>query len=78
MVYSSFSRKVYKKTDKLHLEKRAPVPPGGVVNFNSKLLSPGGASEALQKLKIDDPVEAFPVHGACGIWGTIAVPLCRR
>jgi len=34
-----------------------------------------GASEALQKLKIDDPVEAFPVHGACGIWGTIAVPI---
>merc|ERR1712100_316699 len=25
------------------------------------------ASELLQKLKIDDPVEAFPVHGACGI-----------
>merc|ERR1719421_9342 len=33
------------------------------------------ASELLQKLKIDDPVEAFPVHGACGIWGVIAVPL---
>lgn len=34
-----------------------------------------GASTLLQKLKIDDPVEAFPVHGACGIWGVIAVPL---
>merc|ERR1719217_1509840 len=34
-----------------------------------------GASELLQKLKIDDPVEAFPVHGACGIWGVIAVPI---
>merc|ERR1719498_1365215 len=34
-----------------------------------------GASELLQKLKIDDPVEAFPVHGACGIWGVLAVPL---
>merc|ERR1711924_69461 len=34
-----------------------------------------GASEILQKLKIDDPVEAFPVHGACGIWGVMAVPL---
>merc|ERR1719502_1747012 len=33
------------------------------------------ASELLQKLKIDDPVEAFPVHGACGIWGVISVPL---
>merc|ERR1719498_1818842 len=33
------------------------------------------ASEFLQKCKIDDPVEAFPVHGACGMWGTVAVPL---
>merc|ERR1719454_1872094 len=34
-----------------------------------------GSSELLQKLKIDDPVEAFSVHGACGIWGVLAVPL---
>lgn len=27
----------------------------------------------LNKLKIDDPVGAFPVHGVCGIWGTAAV-----
>lgn len=27
---------------------------------------------ALEKLKIDDPVGAFPVHGACGVWGGIA------
>jgi len=33
------------------------------------------ASDALQKLQIDDPVEAFAVHGAGGIWGTLAVPL---
>jgi Amt family ammonium transporter len=26
-----------------------------------------------RKLKIDDPVGAFGVHGACGIWGLIAV-----
>jgi Amt family ammonium transporter len=27
----------------------------------------------LDRLKIDDPVGAFPVHGICGIWGTLAV-----
>lgn len=27
---------------------------------------------ALDKLKIDDPVGAFPVHGICGMWGGIA------
>ena len=26
----------------------------------------------LDKLKIDDPVGAFPVHGVCGVWGGIA------
>merc|ERR1719498_248955 len=34
------------------------------------------ASDLLQKLQIDDPVEAFAVHGAGGIWGCLAVPLC--
>ena len=29
--------------------------------------------ELLDKLQIDDPVGAVPVHGFCGIWGTIAV-----
>ncbi len=27
---------------------------------------------ALDKLQIDDPVGAFPVHGLCGMWGGIA------
>jgi len=31
--------------------------------------------EWLNKLQIDDPVGAFPVHGLCGIWGTLAVGL---
>jgi len=30
------------------------------------------AADLLVKLKIDDPVQAFPVHGACGIWGVLA------
>ncbi len=29
----------------------------------------------LEKLKIDDPVGAFPVHGVCGVWGGIATGL---
>jgi Amt family ammonium transporter len=29
--------------------------------------------ELLDKLHIDDPVGAVPVHGMCGIWGTLAV-----
>ncbi len=29
----------------------------------------------LNSLQIDDPVGAFPVHGLCGIWGTLAVGL---
>lgn len=33
------------------------------------------ASMLLQKLKIDDPVDASPVHGACGIWGVLAAAL---
>eukprot|EP00441_Pelagodinium_beii_P000482 CAMPEP_0197703992 /NCGR_PEP_ID=MMETSP1338-20131121/125717_1 /TAXON_ID=43686 ORGANISM="Pelagodinium beii, Strain RCC1491" /NCGR_SAMPLE_ID=MMETSP1338 /ASSEMBLY_ACC=CAM_ASM_000754 /LENGTH=592 /DNA_ID=CAMNT_0043287891 /DNA_START=61 /DNA_END=1840 /DNA_ORIENTATION=+ len=34
-----------------------------------------GASMLLVKLQIDDPVDASPVHGACGIWGVLAAGL---
>merc|ERR1719454_2411095 len=37
-----------------------------------------GASMLLVKLKIDDPVDASPVHGACGIWGVLAAGLFDR
>merc|ERR1712193_354149 len=33
------------------------------------------SSALMQKLKVDDPVDAFSVHGACGIWGCIAAAL---
>jgi len=32
-----------------------------------------GASMLLKRLKVDDVVDAFPVHGACGIWGTLVL-----
>ena len=34
--------------------------------------------EWLNKLRIDDPVGAIPVHFLCGIWGTLAVGLWGR
>merc|ERR1719221_530694 len=34
-----------------------------------------GGSMLLVKLKIDDPVDACPVHGFCGVWGVLAAAL---
>lgn len=34
-----------------------------------------GGVMLLDKLRIDDPVGAFPVHGLCGIWGCLALGL---
>merc|ERR1711920_765527 len=32
-----------------------------------------GCSMLLRRLKLDDVVDAVPVHGACGAWGLIAL-----
>jgi len=32
-----------------------------------------GSSRMMNKLKIDDPLEASQVHGFCGIWGVLAL-----
>ncbi|OSX77964.1 hypothetical protein BU14_0126s0003 [Porphyra umbilicalis] len=37
-----------------------------------------GAAMLLLLLKIDDPLEAFPIHGAVGVWGAFAVGLFAR
>lgn len=34
-----------------------------------------GTSLLLVRFKIDDPLDAFPVHGACGLWGIISTGL---
>src|SRR5437870_4446538 len=33
------------------------------------------AGDVLEWLKIDDPIGAVPVHGICGIWGTLSLGL---
>ena len=43
-----------------------------VVGVVSGLLIIGGVL-LLDKLKIDDPVGAWPVHGLCGVWGCMAI-----
>lgn len=37
-----------------------------------------GAAMVLLKFKIDDPLEAFPIHGAAGTWGALAPGLFNR
>jgi len=31
------------------------------------------AMDLLEHMRIDDPVGAWPVHGVCGIWGTLSL-----
>jgi len=57
------------------------APCGNVENYNAFFIAIiggfvyQGASLLLKLLKIDDPLDAFPVHGACGAWGALAAVL---
>ena len=37
-----------------------------------------GFSKLLIRYKIDDPLDAFPVHGGCGIWGIISLAFFHK
>tara|TARA_B100000579_G_scaffold436583_1_gene462973 strand:+ start:401 stop:1645 length:1245 start_codon:yes stop_codon:yes gene_type:complete len=43
-----------------------------LIGFIAGIILPLGVS-LIDKLKLDDPVGAIPVHLICGIWGTLAV-----
>ena len=44
------------------------IPLGGIAGF----VVVAGV-ELLEYLRIDDPIGAWPVHGLCGIWGTLSL-----
>merc|ERR1719487_1451135 len=49
---------------------------GGLVSITAGCGSVGpGESLLMVKLKIDDPLDAFAVHGVCGLWGVLAAGL---
>ncbi len=52
------------------------VSPGGAILLGgiAGVIVVAGA-ELLEYLRIDDPIGAVPVHGFCGIWGTLSLGL---
>ena len=53
-------------------------PTGAILLGGSRRRDRGrAASKLLEYLRIDDPIGAVPVHGMCGIWGTLSLGLLR-
>src|SRR6476661_3624527 len=52
------------------------VSPGGAIWIGAiaGVLVPLGI-DFLERMRVDDPIGAWPVHGVCGIWGTLSVGL---
>jgi len=50
-------------------------PTGAIVNGAVAGVVCVLAVDLMEWLRIDDPVGAWPVHGACGIWGTLSLGL---
>ena len=46
-----------------------------LIGFLSGFVYFGASKFVLYILKVDDPLDAFAVHGACGFWGVIAASL---
>jgi Amt family ammonium transporter len=44
-----------------------------LIGFVAGLIVVGAALALERRLQIDDPVGAIPVHGACGLWGALAL-----
>ena len=55
------------------------TPMGAVmVGLTAGVVHNLGYDFILKKLKLDDPVGAVPIHGICGVWGTLCVALFGR
>merc|ERR1719361_700544 len=80
-----YSRVVYKRYDlpttlNSVLAGLVGITSGCVVVNNAASIGIGavsalvyiGSAKLLEKLKIDDPIGASPVHGFAGIWGCLA------
>ena len=50
-------------------------PTGAIILGGLPAWSWWSASKCLEWLRIDDPIGAVPVHGICGIWGTLSLGL---